>query len=379
MSTADVFELETGAPAVAVKQVVSERARPGDSWRPVDLGAVFAADYVKPRPEVGKVDGSDVAMFYPGRINTIFGDSGGGKTWYALHVMGEEMRAGRDVVLIDYEDSPDSAVARLEQIGVSQRDIMKHLVYIQPNEKWSVSAERTLREVLAGRDISMVTLDSTGEALAVDGISPNADEEVAMWFRGSARFFSKEIGAAVILLDHVVKSQESGRNSEFASGSGRKRAAINGAAYFLKVVEAPSKTTNGLFRLVTRKCRFGWRQHGSIACEVTMENTGKDDGVKFVVSQPAETSTPKGTFRPTWYMERVSQLLSTETEPLSKSAITRTIGKKAQHVRLAVDMLVEEGYCSLVEGPRGAHLVQFVKLYQEAPADIQGSQADNPF
>lgn len=379
MSTADVFELETGAPAVAVKQVVPERARPGDSWRPVDLGAVFAADYVKPRPEVGKVDGSDVAMFYPGRINTIFGDSGGGKTWYALHVMGEEMRAGRDVVLIDYEDSPDSAVARLEQIGVTQRDIMRHLIYIQPNEKWSVSAERMLRDALSGRDISMVTLDSTGEALAVDGISPNADEEVAMWFRGSARFFSKEIGAAVILLDHVVKSQESGRNSEFASGSGRKRAAINGAAYFLKVVEAPSKTTNGLFRLVTRKCRFGWRQHGSIACEVSMENTGKEDGVKFVVSQPSETTTPVGRLRPTWYMERVSEFLESADGAMSKNAISKSIGRKAAMTSLAIQLLVDEGFCTVTDGPRNAKLITLVKPYKEVPADIQGSQADNPF
>lgn len=378
MSNADVFELETSAP-VEVLKTTSERIRPGDSWKPVDLSVVLAADYVKPRPVVGSVAGSDIAMFYPGRINTIFGDSGGGKTWYALYVMSEEMRAGHDVVLVDYEDSPDSAIARLEQVGISQREILRHLIYIQPNEKWSVSAERALREAFVGRDISMVTLDSTGEALAVDGISPNADEEVAMWFRGSARFFSKEIGAAVILLDHVVKSMESGRNSEFASGSGRKRAAINGAAYFLKVVEAPSKTTDGVFRLVTRKCRFGWRQHGSTACEITMTNTGTDDGVKFVVSQPTETSTPRGTFRPTWYMERVSELLSKETEPLSKGALTRTIGKKAQHVRLAVDKLVEEGYCSLVEGPRGAHMVKFVKPYKEVQADVQGDPTDNPF
>jgi len=378
MSTADVFELETGAPA-ETKKVTSERLRPGDSWKPVDLSVVLAADYVKPRPLIGDVAGSDVAMFYPGRINTIFGDSGGGKTWYALYVMSEEMRAGHDVVLVDYEDSPDSAIARLEQIGVSQREILRHLIYIQPNEKWSVSAERALREALADRDISMVTLDSTGEALAVDGISPNADEEVAMWFRGSARFFSKEIGAAVVLLDHVVKSQESGRNSEFASGSGRKRAAINGAAYFLKVVEAPSKTTDGLFRLVTRKCRFGWRQHGSIACDVTMANTGTDDRVQFTVTQPSGTVTPSGGHRPTWYMERVSEFLEGETGPVSKNSIIKSIGRKKTMSSLAIQLLIDEGFCTVTEGPRNAKLVSLVKAYRQVQADVQGDPADNPF
>jgi len=378
MSNADVFELETSAP-VEVQRTTSERLRPGDSWKPVDLSVVLAADYVKPRPMVGTVEGSDIAMFYPGRINTIFGDSGGGKTWYALYIMSEQMRAGHDVVLVDYEDSPDSAIARLEQVGVSQREILRHLIYIQPNEKWSLSAERTLREAFADRDISMVTLDSTGEALAVDGISPNADEEVAMWFRGSARFFSKEIGAAVILLDHVVKSQEAGRNSEFASGSGRKRAAINGAAYFLKVVEAPSKTTNGLFRLVTRKCRFGWRQHGSIACDVTMENTGVGDNVKFTVTQPSSTSTPSGRLRPTWYMERVSEFLAAEKVPMSKNAIITSIGRKKTMSAVAIQLLLDEGFCTMSEGQRNAKLITLVKPYKEVQADVQGDPLDNPF
>jgi hypothetical protein len=378
VTTADVFELETAAP-VAEQKTPTERHRPGDSWRPVDLSAVFAADYVKPRPLVGSVAGSDIAMFYPGRVNTVFGDSGGGKTWYALHVMAEEIRAGHDVVLIDYEDSAESAIARLEQIGISPREIMRHLLYIHPNEKWSPAAERALRETIGDRDISMATLDSTGEALAVDGISPNADEEVAMWFRGSARFFSKEIGAAVILLDHVVKSQEHGRNSEFASGSGRKRAAINGAAYFLKVVEAPSKTTDGLFRLVTRKCRFGWRQHGSIACEVKMENTGNGDEVRFTVTQPTGTSTPIGRLRPTWYMEQVSQHLECASEPQSKNTITKAIGRKKAMTSLAIQLLLDEGFCTSSDGPRGAKLITLVKPYRETPVATEGAAIDNPF
>lgn len=35
-----------------------------------------------------------------------FGDSGGGKTWLALFVIGDLMKQGRDAILIDYEDHP---------------------------------------------------------------------------------------------------------------------------------------------------------------------------------------------------------------------------------------------------------------------------------
>lgn len=357
----DPFEFDSTAPVVT-----EVRTRPGDSWRPVDLAAVLASDYEKPRPTIGKVNGSDVAMFYPARINAIFGDSGGGKTWYALYVMSEQMREGRDVILVDYEDSPDSAVARLEQIGVSQRDILRHLIYIQPTEKWTPVAERVLDEALAGRDVAIVTLDSTGEALAVDGVSPNADEEVARWFRGAARYFSKNIGAAVILLDHTTKSRENGRSTDFAIGSQRKRAAINGAAYHLEVVTAPSKCSDGRFKLFTRKCRFGWRKHGAVACEVVMENHGDSDEVRFVVSQPSETSTPTGKLRPTWYMARVSEFLQEADAPLSKSAIAKAVGRKAPMVAVAIEQLIEEGFCSASDGPRNARLISFVKLYEES-------------
>ena len=54
------------------------------------------------------MDNVDIDLFYPGRINMLFGDSGGGKTWLALYVIGDLMKQGRDAILIDYEDHPAS-------------------------------------------------------------------------------------------------------------------------------------------------------------------------------------------------------------------------------------------------------------------------------
>lgn len=356
-----------------VGDVAVSRRRPGDSWRPVDLSVVLAEGYEPPMPEVGCVSGAEICLFYRGRINALFGDSGGGKTWFALHVMAQHIDAGQDVILVDYEDHPASQVARLEQMGVAREAILDHLIYIQPSEKWSTSGERALAEALAGRDVAVAVLDSTGEALAVDGVSPNADEEVAKWFRGTARFLSG-LNAAVVLLDHTVKSRENARNTEFASGSQRKRAAINGAAYFLDVISAPSKTTDGHFKLLTRKDRFGWRKHGSVACEVRMENIG-DAKVRFAVSQPAETSTPTGQFRPTWYMKAVSDFLATADGPKSKAAIIKGVGRKSAFVSAAIDRLAEEGFVSITDGPRGAKLVSWLKSY----VDSDGDTDENPF
>ena len=353
------------------------KSQPGDSWKAVDLRKVLADGYEPPRPTVGCVDGVDHGLFYAGRINMLFGDSGGGKTWLALFVIGDLMKQGRDAILIDYEDHPSSQVARLEQIGVPRDTILQHLIYLQPSEKWSKVSEKNLAAECAGPDIGVAVLDSTGEALAVDGVQPNADDEVAKWFRGCARYLANEVGAAVVLLDHVVKSRESSRNSDFASGSHRKRAAVNGAAYLLEVIQAPARDSDGSFKLITKKCRFGWRKHGSIACEVLMKNV-EDFKVDFTVKAPSEMGrTQSGTIMFTWYMEKVSEFLESAVGPQSKSKIVAGVKRNERLTTTAIGTLIEEGFASSEQGARGAHLISLVKPYRQEALAVDPSK--NPF
>jgi hypothetical protein len=230
------------------------------------------------------------------------------------------------------------------------------------------------------RDVAIAVLDSTGEALAIDGVQPNADDEIAKWFRGCARFLANEVGAAVVLLDHVVKSKEASRNSDFASGSHRKRAAVNGSAYFLDVVLAPSRDSDGSFKLLTRKCRFGWRKHGSIACEVSMKNKEDfriDFGVK-AVADIQRTASGKPLF--TWYMERVSQFLEgTPNSPQSKSKIVQGVKKNQSMTTMAIATLVEEGFATSTDGARGAHMIALIKPYRQNTDKPIDDPAINPF
>jgi hypothetical protein len=346
----------------------------GDSWKPIDLRIVLAEGYEQPRPTIGCVEGVDHGLFYSRRINMLFGDSGGGKTWLALFIVGELMRQGRDAIFIDYEDHPASQVSRLEQMGVPRDTILQHLIYFQPSERWNKTSEKNITEACAGRDVAIAILDSTGEALSVDGVQPNSDDEVAKWFRGCARFLANNLGAAVVLLDHVVKSKESSRNSDFAAGSHRKRAAVNGAAYFLEVISAPARDCDGSFRLNTKKCRFGWRKHGTVACEVSMKN-GTNFSVNFTVSAPTGIQrTASGRPKFTWYMQQVSEFLESQNGPQSKSRIVAGVKRNERLIVTAIAALVEEGYARSVDGPRGAHLISIIKPYrQEEQPNI-----DNP-
>ena len=186
-----------------------------------------------------------------------------------------------------------------------------------------------------------------------------------------------EIDAPSALLDHVVKSKEASRNSDFASGSHRKRAAINGAAYFLDVIHAPSRDHDGTFKLLTRKCRFGWRKHGTIACEVSMKNKA-DFQIDFAVTaQPDIQRTASGKPIFTWYMEKVSEFLESVAGPTSKNKIVLGVNKNSRLTTTAIGTLVEQGYCKIQQGSRGAHLISLVKPYRrEAPPE---DSSKNPF
>jgi hypothetical protein len=329
------------------------QAQPGDTWKPVNLAEIVAAGYDRPRPDLCAVDGIDIGLFYPGRINSLFGDSGGGKTWVGDYCVAETIRSGRDAVIIDYEDHPSSTLDRLQMLGLTVDQIVKHLIYINPMERWTPAAKGALESAIFGRNIVFALFDSTGEGMALDGVDPNRDDQVARWFQGAARLLA-HTGACVLLLDHVVKTQQNGRNVDFASGSQRKRAAINGAAYYLEVVVAPSRDNDGKLKLITRKCRFGWRKHGTVACIIDIRNNDEDSGVDMSFSVP-EDGQDTGPKRYTWYMERISRFLeeegATSFTALRKANLGKNGGKAAtKYIEVAVKSLRDEGFITSEAG-----------------------------
>ena len=337
----------------------------GATWIPVDLRARMADGYVKPVPTMGLVEGAEFPLFYPGAVNAVFGDSGGGKTWLAAMVMAEALNTGRDALFLDYEDQPETAVSRLEALGVPLETIFDHLIYIRPVEPLNLFAKENLKGAVIDRDIAVAVLDSTGEAMATDGCD-GSDDAVARWFRGTCRALAS-VGTAVVILDHVVKGQAGmGRNTSFAIGSQRKRAAITGAAYYLEVISAPSKDSDGRFRLVTKKDRHGWRKHEVVACVVDMKNR-PDGSIEWTIALPIVPKNADGTFRPTVLMERLSRHLEGVTDPagLSKKKVEDEVSGKKEALAAALNVLVTDGYVSEAAGPRNARLFTSVRPYRQ--------------
>lgn len=259
------------------------------AWEPLDLASVVqglvTGTRQRIRPTLGTTTTGD-ALFYAGRVNGVAGASGDGKSWVALHVCAQALAAGESAFYIDYEDSEDGVVTRLLQLGADPQAVVERFVYRNPDVALGDTALAELLAHVEVRKPTVVVFDSTGEALAAEGINPNADEEVARWFQRVARAVAKA-GPAVVLLDHLVKSPDGGL---WPAGSQRKRAAISGAQYIQSVTkgEGFSERQKGRAKLVCAKDRPGRYYQGELAAylEVTpMTGHGHDHLLGSVLAE----------------------------------------------------------------------------------------------
>ncbi|WP_243227562.1 bifunctional DNA primase/polymerase [Microbacterium sp. CIAB417] len=266
------------------------------SWEPRDLtdvvSGLVSGTRVRLRPTVGQTTTGE-ALFYAGRVNGVAGASGDGKSWTALHTCAQVLAAGDAAFYIDYEDSEDGIVTRLLQLGVEPQSIIDRFVYRNPDVGLGNAALEELLAHVEQVGPVVVVVDSTGEALAAEGVNPNADEEVAKWFQRVARAVAK-LGPAVVLLDHLVKSPDGGL---WPAGSQRKRAAISGAQYIQKVPNGDgfSEAKSGRAELKCAKDRPGTYYKGQVVAhlQVTpMTGHGHGNLLGSVLTELVKPSTP---------------------------------------------------------------------------------------
>lgn len=351
---------------------IAEAVEQGD-WAPIDLtDALAGAD--PPTPEL-LAPTSGPALIYPGRVNSLFGESGTGKTWVTLHVLAEAVRDGHNVAIIDLEDNPHGIVSRLAAIGLTGDQIASHVDYLAPQTPWSGPARDAVTALIRERQHRLVIIDSTGEAMAMGGVKGNNDDEVAAWFRSFPRHIA-DLGPAVIVVDHIPKATDA--PSGFAIGSQRKLAAVNGAAYRVDAVRVPSRTENGLLRLTCAKDRHGTHQKGAVAAMVHIDHNELDQTIAITATAPDEMPrNPDGTARPTIYMEKVSRAVE-NTPKMSRRDIVRVVGGKDKYVSEALGQLVAEGYVDAEPrvGRGGGFVYSSVEPYRNDVASQPLSKGD---
>lgn len=329
----------------------------GASWKPLNLRDALSG-HQPAAPTVGRRD-DGAFLFYEGKTNAVVGESAAGKTWTMLLTSAQEMLLGNHVIYIDLEDDARGTVNRLRDLGIDSKIILNRFHYIRPEESLTQTAREKLSELVMQLQPTMVVIDSTGEAMSLDGVKPNNDDEVAAWFRFLPRALA-DLGPAVVVLDHVPKASTKG-SELYGIGSQRKRAAINGAQYMQKSGSAFSKENAGHAVLKCSKDRHGHYSVGQTVAELHF--SPKNGALVLNLQPPASAAGERHDFRPTTIMEQVSQALEANG-PLSQNGINKRVTGKREYVTQAIDLLVQEEYVQR-EQKGNSHRHTHIRAYRQ--------------
>lgn len=340
-----------------------------------DTAALLATDLEAPDADfLARSDGLN--LLYAGKMHVFQAEPSTGKTWLALEAVKEILDVGGACLYLDWEDSARGILGRLLALGADPAAVAERFQYAQPVGAFTTTERVVVEEILARLNPDLIVIDGVAEALARDGLSEDKAADVVAWGEKLPRWLSRT-GAAVLMLDHVVKSKED--QGRWARGSGAKLGMIDGAAYSLRTSGGFSRKKAGGMRVVIAKDRPGGvGSIGDTAAMISIEPHA--DGTRVVMKVEPDNAAKRVTdpFRPTGLMARVSREVAESTTPLTVKAIRALIHTdKPKYVSEAIARLVAEGY--LRESRVGSAIfLHFVKAFEgddrhveeEPPAEL---------
>lgn len=315
------------------------------TWRPRDLADVLEGRWKAPEPTVGRRD-DGAGLFYPGRKHAIAAESEAGKTWVALAAVIAEMAAGNGAVYLDFEDDAGGIVGRMLAMGCPRGLIRDRFAYIGPEAAIDFTGRCDLDQAIGDLRPTLAVIDGITEAMSLHGLEMRDNTDVAKFGRILPQYIAAK-GPAVVQLDHVTKDRET--RGGHAIGGIHKLNGINGASYVMENRKPFGIGLTGRSRLLIKKDRPGQlRRNGKPVGEglfwyadLTVES--HDETFAEVALEPPADDGGRP-FRPTAIMAKVCEALTGLQAGLSKNAIEGAVGGKRETVRLALELLVNEGY-----------------------------------
>jgi hypothetical protein len=306
-----------------------------------DNAALIAGGLEPERPTVGECH-PGLALFYAGRLNEIHGEPGTGKSNLAAVATLTVLAQGKKVVCIDPEDTAISAIRRLVAFGCTVDAVIEG--YRHTGWQQGAAFERLLAWIERERP-ALVILDGLAEALAAEGLSEDAPDDFLKFCRERLTPIAN-LGAAVLIADHVVKNTET--RGRWSRGTGAKMGRYDGVSYSVALGKGYSPTQAGFVRLRVAKDRNGGvGVVGQEMAEIHFTPAGNNrTSVQF--KEPANKDQQR--FVPTAIMEKVSRRL--ELFPDSSLRDLRALGK-ADYVDTAIAELASLGHLEIARGGPG--------------------------
>lgn len=225
-----------------------------------------------PRPSVGTFGGQG-GLFYPQGVHWLQGESESGKSWVALAVVAERLRAGDRVAFVDYEATMDSILERLDQLGVTD-DEVELLTYVDGTDVLFTELCAHVRDAGYG----LLVVDGVTSSLTSAGLSGRDEQELTRWTDVLARR-----ARMAICVDHVVKAVDDRRG--MAVGTQAKKSVVTGSSYEVVCrVKFGRGSRDGLIVLNLQKDKpGGLRGHGIEAVKLRFVSDPASGAVSLVV------------------------------------------------------------------------------------------------
>jgi AAA domain len=274
-----------------------------------------------------------------------------GKSIAALTHAVDMALAGARVIIFDRENGGDLFAERLDQIITArgldddaQAQLASRIVYYE-FPRFRDTDEQDLVALCSGADL--VIFDSQRMFLSDLGLEESGNDDYADFMAALIDPLFRA-GIATLVLDNAGHQEPKRGRGASAKGD------LNEINFSLETVEPFNLDTTGRVRLEIENSRFG--NSGRWELEIGGGVFGSwhriDDGID---------DTPLG-FRPTALMERASIFIENCTDSPTRRTITDEIGGKGRYARIAIDVLVREGYA---RGAKGQG-VESIKPYRQA-------------
>ena len=185
-------------------------------------------------------------IIYAGKLHTLHGPPGVAKSWIALLAAKQAIR----VLWWDFEDKPSTLARRAKRIGAHNILDPELTKYVGPSLfEDPVAMSEAQAWISEGNPAMNLVVIDAAEAAGC----PSDGAEVGEWFRTRVRPW-QDVGATVIILDHIPKRKEGRARGPI--GSQHKLARVDGAAI---LVEGTPWTKNepGRVHLTVDKDRPG--------------------------------------------------------------------------------------------------------------------------
>lgn len=160
-------------------------------------------------------------LLYEGRMHSVAGEPGSGKTLLALWLATQVMRGGGRVLYFDAENGPRLVAERLRDLGVDEDALDANSFYypaditLDPEDLSRLSA--TVAEVRP----ALAVFDSFADFIAAAGLEENSNTDLTKWVSKVCQPL-KDAGIAVLILDHIPKNSSKGPR-----GAGAKVAKVD--------------------------------------------------------------------------------------------------------------------------------------------------------